>query len=78
MALRCPDCNCAHSKVTNTWEHEITVRGRTYVYVRRRRVCRHCGRAYYGKEYGEEDVSPKTEADEPPPPPGLPKENPFL
>jgi hypothetical protein len=36
--VRCPRCGCGHSRVAETWD---VAGGR-----RRKRVCRHCGRAW--------------------------------
>lgn len=46
--LECPRCGCFHFEVTHTY--------RQHRRIRRRRVCRHCGRAVYTFEVTSADL----------------------
>lgn len=53
--VRCPSCGCGMSEVVRTTK----AFGKT----RRRRVCRHCGRAFYSSEQVEKADPDKKGAD---------------
>lgn len=59
-SVRCPTCNCADCRTTNTHGDEFSVFGKSKG-TRRRRVCRHCGTAFTTFEYAEEPKEAKQE-----------------
>jgi len=56
VALVCPNCGCKHCPTTNTYTRKIIFRGREKTFVRRRKICRHCGTAFYSQERLEEEL----------------------
>lgn len=66
--MRCPKCNCAHARATNTYKVGPY---RGVYYTRRRRVCRNCNYAYMTQEVSEDDLKKNPPANNPfidPPP----------
>jgi len=55
-SIRCPRCHCGHSSVTHTQHQTIKIKGTSRQVIRRRRVCRYCGRAFFTTETYESDI----------------------
>lgn len=54
MAVRCPFCHCPHCPASTTEERTITYRGKQRTYQRRWRICRHCQRGHWTREFTED------------------------
>jgi len=53
--VQCRACGCKRLKTTNTWEREVIWLGVKRRYIRRRRVCQHCGKPFTTVEHEELD-----------------------
>lgn len=79
MAIECSNCGCRHCPASHSREHKIRYHGKTQVYMRRRRTCRHCGNVFYSREFSEEEKI-KVDINQPQPPPEIkdPGGNPYI
>jgi transcriptional regulator NrdR family protein len=78
MSVTCLQCGCHHCPVTHSTEYEYTFRGKKHTMMRRRRVCRHCGRVFYTKEAPEEPEELKDKNGKALPQKTPPGDNPFI
>ncbi len=77
MAMECRKCGCRVCRVTNTYTHDFTFRGKKVTRVRRRRVCRNCATVFHTFESHTDVIQELTKPDEPTPDNGK-GENPYL
>jgi len=62
--LRCPNCNCADLRDVNGRPWDVTKTEKHPGYIRRRRICRNCGKSVYTRERIEkQEKTNKTEAE---------------
>jgi len=54
--IRCPNCGCQDVRLPNgaPVDTQVTKTEQRYGYIRRRRVCRYCGRVIYTRETVEQ------------------------
>lgn len=58
MAVRCPNCNCAHCPAKGpSTEKLIVFRGKRRIFQRRRRECAYCKHRFYTREFHEDGES---------------------
>lgn len=65
--IECPACGSRYNECTNVYRLTAWLGGRQVTKLRRRRVCRHCGKSFYSHEEMEERVAtaekPRTAGD---------------
>lgn len=72
--FRCKHCYSPISKITNTWTNTVTYYGVTKTYIKRRRVCIHCGLPFTTIETIEDETNPNNPEIVTPPPLSPPTE----
>ena len=56
--IKCPNCHCRQSKVVKTRHASFPVGGERKEVIRRKRVCRYCGKAWWTSETIESEDYP--------------------